>query len=122
MNNFIMPYRQSASCTRLCTTACISISNYTKFQIQPTDCPTASSFDEEALPVTSCLCQWKAPRKRKETTMRMGETPFMKHVYGKEKKRAIVPLEDFDPRPPQFQDISHQRLPELLEENSYVFR
>lgn len=95
------------------------------FQIQPTDLPTASSFDEEAIPVTSCLCQRKAPRKKKETTMRMGETPFVKHVYGKEKKRAIVPLEDFDPRPPQFQGTAHQGCQNFWrksEENSYVFR
>ena len=44
--------------------------------------------------------------------MTMAEAPFMKHVYGRERKRA---MEDFDPRPAEFRGTAHDRLPGLLE-------
>ena len=52
--------------------------------------------------ITSYPCQWKAPRKRKENTLRLADAVFEKHVYGKGKKRRLAPLEDFDPRPAKF--------------------
>jgi hypothetical protein len=36
---------------------------------------------EEALPVTSRLCQWNVPRKRKESSIAMSEAVFQKHDY-----------------------------------------
>lgn len=48
------------------------------------------------LPLTSYPCQWKAPRKRKQSNL----MPCLKNVYGRAtsgKKRQR--LEDFDPWP-----------------------
>ena len=67
------------------------------------------------MPVTSHLCQWKVPMKKKESTLEMSEVSFIKHEYGKEKKRAVEPLEDFDPRPMQFRGSACDHLPALLE-------
>lgn len=71
---------------------------------------------EEELPVTSFLCQWKAPKSRKESTMPMSEAVFVKHQYSKPKKRKIESIEEFDPRPPEFRGTASKRMPELLEE------
>ena len=51
------------------------------------------------LPVTSYACKWNVPKKRKFSALRMSEATFEKHVYGKEKRRSLKPLEEFDPRP-----------------------
>ena len=75
-----------------------------QFQIQPAGFRTPCSSDEEPVPVTS---QWKALRKRKVSIMTMAGTPFDKHVYGRERKRSMTPLEDFDPRPLQFRGTVH---------------
>ena len=42
------------------------------------------------------------------------ETKFSKHVYGKEKKRNLKPLEHFDPRPDELKGTASSALPELL--------
>ena len=54
-------------------------------------------------------------KKEKRKHNEKGRDTFCETRHGREKKKAIVPLEDFDPRPPQFQGTAHQRLPELLE-------
>ena len=46
----------------------------------------------------------------------MSEAVFQKHEYSKQRKRKIQPVEDFDPRPPEFRGTSSDRLPALLEE------
>ena len=53
--------------------------------------------DGEALPITSYLCKWNAARKRKESNMPISEAVFQKHVYGRQRKRELKPVEDFDP-------------------------
>ena len=62
-------YRQSSSCTHVAAVlhALIAITQ-TKFRLQP-----ALSIDDEdkVLPVTSYACQWKPPRKCKESTMKI---------------------------------------------------
>ena len=60
---------------------------------------TTAVDDEEALPITLYACQWKVPRKRKKSTLEVSQAALEKHVYGKQKKRSLKPLEDFDPRP-----------------------
>ena len=65
---------------------------------QPSTSASTSS-DSEVLPVTSYLCTWKAPRKRKESTQQMLEIMFEKHVLGRTKKIKFQLLEEFDPRP-----------------------
>ena len=44
------------------------------------------SSDEEAIPCTSMLCQWKPPCKRKATAQLVSTANFQKHEYGKIKK------------------------------------
>ena len=67
------------------------------------------------LPVTSYACKWNVPKKRKVSTLRMSEVTFEKHVYGKEKRRSLKPLEEFDPRPIELRGTTNERLPELLD-------
>ena len=71
--------------------------------------------EEQALPVTLYLCQWKVPKSRKESTIAMSEAVFEKYEYSKQRKRKIQPIEDYDPRPPEFRGTTSERLP-LLEE------
>jgi len=66
----------------------------------------------ETVPVTSQACWWKQPRNGKESIMPLAEAVFEKHVYGKEKKRKLKPLEDFDPCPVEFRGMV--QLPFLL--------
>ena len=74
-------------------------------------------MEEEVLPVTSYLCQWKVPKSRKDSTTPMSEAVFVKHQYSKPKKRKIQSVEEFDPRPPEFQGTASKRMPEpFLEE------
>ena len=49
--------------------------------------------DGEALPITSYLCQGNEPRKRKESNMPISEAVFQKHVYGRQRKRELKPIE-----------------------------
>ena len=79
--------------------------------IRPTS--SVSNLDED-LPVTSYPCQWRAPKKRKRSTLRFADSVFEKHVYGKVKKRRLKPLEDFDPRPDRFKGTAKNSLPALL--------
>ena len=46
-------------------------------------------------------CQWRAPKKRKQSTLHFADSVFEKHVYNKVKKRRLKPLE-VDPRPDTF--------------------
>ena len=84
--------------------------NLTNPNVHPTSDPDATE-----VPVTSLPCKWKAPKKRKQSTMRMSEAVFEKHDYNKPMKRKIKPLEDFDPRPPEFRGKANMLLPDLLE-------
>jgi hypothetical protein len=73
-------------------------------------------FQEEAVqPVTSLLCQWNAPRKRKESNMQICNTNFQKHVYGRKRKHAVKPLTDFDPRPEELRGNSKEQLTAYLD-------
>ena len=46
----------------------------------------------------------------------MSEAVFEKHEYSKQRKRKIQPVEDYNPRPPEFRGNASDRLPALLEE------
>ena len=112
-------YRKSASCTHVSALlhALVSLTA-PQFQLQPSELESQDvlhSCDEETVPVTSRPCQWKAPKKRKESTMAMSEVSFIKHEYGREKKRTVEPLEDFDPRPVEFRGSASEHLPDLLD-------
>ena len=69
--------------------------------------------DNETLPVTSYLCRWKEPSKRK-SNMPVSEAVFHKHVYGIERKYDRKPLEDFDPRPPNLRGKTEEHLKVFL--------
>ena len=86
------------------------------FQVQPTpsDSPLADEEDE-TLPVTSYLCQWKVPRKRKESNLQMSGNAFEKHDYCKPKKRRLELTEDFDPRPENLRGNANSLLPGPLD-------
>ena len=85
----------------------------TEFLQQPS--ASTSGDDNESLPCTSYPCQWKQPKKRKESNLRMGDAVFEKHVLGRECKRKVVAVEDFDPRPQKFRDTIKERVPVLLD-------
>ncbi len=116
---FVALFSKSASCTHISALLHALVSmTASQFQLQPTESPEALSLargDDDDVPVTSRPCQWKAPRKRKESSMPMAEAPFEKHVYGREKKRKIKLIDDFDPRPMEFRGIVRDRLPALLD-------
>ena len=87
--------------------------------VTPTRFPDHSSGGEdpeatEVLPVTSYACQWKPPRKRKESNLKISEARFEKHVYGKLKKRGLSSLEEFDPRPPEYRGTANSELSTFL--------
>ena len=71
-----------------------------QFQLKPNE-PTAASLadnlDDET-PITSLPCQWKAPKKRKESTLPIAQAKFEKHTYGKkQQQQKYALLESFDP-------------------------
>lgn len=108
-------FRKSASCTHvsavlhaLCALAPAA------FQVQPSISAT-EDCDDDTVPVTSLPCQWRAPKKRKESTLHIAETIFEKHDYAKPTKRKVKLLENFDPRPPEFRGDAASRLPEFLD-------
>ena len=87
------------------------------FSLQP-NLLTASSSEDDAMdtPCTSLPCQWKPPKKRKESTLRLYEASFVKHDYAKPSKRKVRCIEEYDPRPPAFRGSTAQRLPALLQQ------
>ena len=92
--------RQSASCTHVSALLHALTSLTPASSGQSLDTFTrVSSDDETPLPVTSFLCQWNAPRKRKESNLPISEAVFHKHVYRHQNKRQLEVMADFDPRP-----------------------
>ena len=114
--------RESLSCTHVSALlhALVALSPPPSlFLSQSTDpqpsTSSSSSNDSEVLPVTSYLCTWKAPRKRKESTQQMSEIMFEKHVLGRTKKKKYLSLEEFDPRPEFCRGRVKDHLPTLLD-------
>ena len=113
----VFSYRKSASCTHvsavlhaLCALAPAA------FQVQPNH--SLANIDEggdDSVPVTSLPCQWRAPKKRKESMLPISEARFEKHDYAKPTKQKVKLLENFDPRPPEFREDAASRLPEFLD-------
>ena len=94
---FSFPNRESASCTHVSAVlhALASI-NPMSFNLKP-NIHSAGVTDGDEVPVTLLPCLWKAPRKRKQSTIPMSEAVFQKHDYNKPVKRSIKLVEDFDP-------------------------
>ncbi len=112
--SFYHVYRQSSSCTH------ISALLHALVALHPTEFPSQqtgvnSNSEEEAVPVTSLACQWKPPKKRKESNMQISEVNFEKHVYGRTSKRSMKSLEEFDPRPAKYRGTAKENVEVLLE-------
>ena len=105
-------YRQSASCTHI--SALLHALSALNPRV-PTIPHISDSAVEDEIPCTSLPCQWKPPRKRKESTLRISDATFEKHDYAKPVKRKISPVENFDPRPEKFRGVASSRLPDLLQ-------
>ena len=69
---------------------------------------------EEDLPVTSLPCQWKPPRKRKESTLKFSDANFEKYEYGRERKHHWKSIKDFDPRPVEHRGKAPQLMQDFL--------
>ena len=104
-------YRMSASCTHvsalLHALVALCPSTYSAGSI-----PDGS--EDEALPVTSYACQWKVPSKRKDCTLPLSKIVFEKHSYGRERKRSLKIMEDFDPRPAEYHNTAKDLLQDFL--------
>ena len=88
---------------------------------QPLHDLAENADDEEPLPVTSYICKWKQPRRRKDATQRVSDAEFQKHVYGHEKKNQLAPIREFDPRPEEYKGTANQGLDFLLQWLSFPF-
>ena len=64
-------------------------------------------------PKTSMQCTWLKPRKRKVAATNAHDMTYVKHEYGKKRKRKSWTA-DFDPRPPQARAVVHWPLLILL--------
>ena len=69
----------------------------------------------EDLPVTSFSCKWNVPRKRKESSAKLSEMSFQKHVYGRERKNTLKTVHDFDPRPDEYHGTAPTRIENFLQ-------
>ena len=94
----------------------VAMTNATsRFQVQPNLPTLPDEQEEEALPVTSYLCQWKVPKKRKDSKIPMSGAAFQKHEYYKQKKRELGFTEDFDPHPVSLRGNAKSLLPGFLD-------
>ena len=105
--------RKSASCTH------ISALLHALMSLNPTSPASTSanqpqSDEETALPVTSFLCQWNAPIKRKESNLSISEAIFQKHVYGRKRKYNLKEMIDYDPRPPHLRGNAKDQLKHFM--------
>ena len=104
-------YSKSATCTH------VSALLHALVAMTPTHLNPSSSGDnvtEEDLPVTSYPCQWKPPRKRKESNLKMSDVNVEKHTYGKQRKVDLSPMKEFDPRPHKYRGTASAQLARFL--------
>ena len=96
-------YGKSASCTHISAVLhALTALKPSSFDLSPNLPPAECNDDDLEVPVTSLPCQWKPPKKRKESTLQIADAIFEKHDYEKPVKLKVMSLKDFDPRPPQF--------------------
>lgn len=110
----VLLYRQSASCTHVSALLHALSALNTTSVFRPCMSVNDDEEDEASIPCTSKPCQWKPPRKRKESTLRLSDASFEKHDYAKPVKRKVQSVEDFDPRPEAFRGTASSKLPQLL--------
>ena len=94
--HLLILYSYSASCIHVSALlhALASVTANHTVQVHAEVCD-----EEEPSPITSYLCQWNIPCKRKESNMPISDAVFQKHIYGRQKKYELKAIEDFDPRP-----------------------
>ena len=102
----------SASCTHVSALlhALVAMSPTEQFPHMSTD----HDDTEDDLPCTSYPCQWKKPRSRKETNLKISDAKVQKHKYSKAKQRDLQPMEDFDPRPLKYKGTASSQMKEYL--------
>lgn len=105
--------RKSASCTHV-SALLHALSGLTSSKCRPLPIDSSDDEEESLLPITSQLCKWKVPKKRKDSNIAMSEAVFQKHDYSKPAKKKMKPLESFDPRPLEYRGTTASRLPTLL--------
>lgn len=113
-------HRLSASCTHV-SALLHALSALNTTSVFRPSLPVANADedeDEASIPCTSQPCQWKPPKKRKESTLRLSDATFEKHDYAKPVKKRVKHVEDFDPRPESFRGSASTRLPGLLQKLS----
>ena len=113
-----LPCRMSASCTHvsglLHALVAMSPAEVDRWVPCPGRVSDGDSECQDPLPITSFMCQWKMPRKRKESTVQIADVTFQKHVYGRTRKHTLKPLSDFDPRPVEHQGTAPDQLKDFL--------
>ena len=109
-------YGKSASCTHVSALLhALAKLHPTPFQLKPTLHPVEEESENDETPVTSLPCQWKPPKRRKESLLEMSKATFQKHDYAKPKKQQVKMIEEFDPRPQEYRGTVASRLPQLLD-------
>ena len=101
----------SASCTH------VSALLHALVGLCPSTYPAGSvpdASDDEALLVTSYACQWKVPSNRKDCTLLLSKVMLEKHSYGRERKRSLKLMEEFDPRPAEYHNTAKDLLHDFL--------
>ena len=106
--------RKSASCTHI-SALLHALVSLTPTSFEPPVANQPTSGEETALPVTLFLCQWNAPKKRKESNLSISEAVFQKHVYGRQRKHNIKEMIDFDPRPPHLRGNAKDQLKHYMD-------
>lgn len=106
--------RESATCTHI-SGLLHALVAMTPSQNPLPSCSGDDQPEEEALPITSFACAWKAPRKRKDNKAKISEISFDKHVYGRQIKHTRQSLVDYDPRPTEFHGKAKEQLKVFLE-------
>lgn len=105
-------HRLSASCTH------VSALLHALSALRPMPFPSSASSSvgsKDIELVTSFLCMWKQPKKRKASNTKISDVDFEKYVRGRTKKYKYGKLEEFDPRPLQYRNTIKDNLPSLLE-------
>ena len=114
---FVIKYfsnRKSATCTHVSGLLHALVALSPSESVPPAVPDRRDDDSEDELPVTSYRCQWVQSRKRKESNAKMADASFRKHVYGREHKHAMQPIEYFDPRPPESRGTEKERLAQFL--------
>ena len=74
-----------------------------------------NSSSVQPVPITSLECQWSKPRCCKDSKVEVSNVSFKEHVYDRQRKHELEPINDFDPRPHEYKGTVSQKLQCFLE-------